>query len=203
MPALAWALGAYLLGGFATGYYWVRFRAGQDIRDLGSGSIGARNVGRFTGKTGFFITLLGDFGKGALAVVIARFFANHPLMPSIALLWVVVGHVWPVTLGFRGGKGVATSLGGLLCFDYRIALIYAAIFLLSLMMARRVVLASLVAFLLLPAVGYWQKSAYFEIGVLAAIAAIVIFAHRQNLLEDFPALFLRRSLTDKPCTPKT
>ncbi|HNQ74598.1 MAG TPA: glycerol-3-phosphate acyltransferase [Verrucomicrobiota bacterium] len=203
MPALAWALGAYLLGGLATGYFWVRMRTGQDIRDLGSGSIGARNVGRFAGRSGFFLTLLGDFGKGALAVGLAGMYAPHPLLPAVAWLFVVIGHVWPVALGFRGGKGVATSLGGLLFFDYRIALIYAGLFLLGWLVTRRLVLGSLLAFLLLPAVGYWQKREYFVVGIFAAVAAVVIFAHRQNLAEEFPALFLRRPLTDKPCAPKT
>lgn len=203
LPALGWALGAYLLGGFATGYYWVRFRTGQDIRELGSGSIGARNVGRVLGKTGFLITLLGDFGKGALAVLAARGFSNHKLFAAVTLLFVVAGHIWPLLLGFRGGKGVATSLGALLAFDWQLALIYGGIFLLGLALMRRTVLPGLLAFLLLPLVSYWRHHDRFEAAGFATLAALVLFAHRQNLMEEFPAWAVRRSMADKPYPPKS
>ena len=75
--AVAWASGAYFIGCFTTGYYLVRLRTGKDIREMGSGSAGARNVGRFLGKSGFFLTMLGDFIKGALAVWLARKFSSN------------------------------------------------------------------------------------------------------------------------------
>ena len=203
MPALGWALGAYLMGGFATGYYLVRFRTGQDIRELGSGSTGARNVGRILGKTAFLITLLGDFAKGALAVLAAQKFSSNDLFAAVALLFVVAGHIWPLSLGFRGGKGVATSLGALLAFDFQLALIYGGVFLLGLAIMRRTILPGLMAFLVLPFVSYWMHRNHFEATTFATLAVLVIFAHRQNLLEEFPGLTLRRSIADKPYPPKT
>ena len=203
IPALGCALGAYLIGGFATGYYLVRLRTGQDIRELGSGSIGARNVGRVLGKTGFFLTLLGDFAKGALAILAARHYSSNDLFAAVALLFVVAGHIWPLLLGFRGGKGIATSLGALLVFDFQLALIYGGVFLLGLAIVRRTILPGLVAFLVLPAVNYWMHRNHFEATTFATLAALVIFAHRQNLLEEFPALALRRGMADKPYPPKT
>src|ERR1051326_144191 len=107
------ALGAYGLGCFTTGYYLVRLCRGCDIRDLGSGSVGAKNVARIMGWTGFLLTVLGDVGKGAFAVWAARYFATDPIIIGLALIAVVAGHIWPVQLFFRGGKGVATLLGGL------------------------------------------------------------------------------------------
>src|SRR5215212_2060468 len=104
-------LGAYLLGCFTTGYYLLKMRSGQDIRALGSGSVGARNVGRVLGSTGFIVTLLGDFAKGAFAVWAATHFTKDDRLIALSMLAVVVGHVWPAQLRFRGGKGVATSLG--------------------------------------------------------------------------------------------
>ena len=115
-------LGAYLLGCFAIGYYLVRARTGKDIREIESGSTGARNVGRVLGKPGFVLTAFGDFGKGVLAVWSAREWTNNNHLAALAMLAVVAGHLWPAQLRFRGGKGVATSFGALLVFDYRVAL---------------------------------------------------------------------------------
>ena len=100
-------LAAYALGCFTTGYYLVRLRLGQDIHDSGSGSVGARNVGRLLGWRGFLLTVLGDFGKGALAVWAARHFTMDDRLVLLAMLAVVAGHVWPMQLRFRGGKGMA------------------------------------------------------------------------------------------------
>ena len=105
--------GAYLLGCFASGYYLVRWRLGRDIRDLGSGSIGARNVGRNLGPAGFALTLLLDLAKGAVAVELPAQLHATAWARALALAAVVAGHVWPVQLGFRGGKGVAPSVGAL------------------------------------------------------------------------------------------
>src|SRR5439155_1447622 len=80
------AFGAYLLGCFTTGYYYVRFRTEQDIRDLGSGSVGARNVGRVLGWRAFCVTLLGDFAKGACAIWAAEHFTTAPRLAALVLL---------------------------------------------------------------------------------------------------------------------
>jgi hypothetical protein len=114
LQAICSVVAAYLLGCFATGYYLVRARTGRDIREIESGSTGARNVGRVLGKPGFVLTVFGDFGKGALAVWFAAEFTNHNgLAMSLAVLAVVAGQIWPAQLRFRGGKGVATSFAAL------------------------------------------------------------------------------------------
>src|SRR2546429_7013270 len=89
---------SYLLGCFTAGYYWVRWRTGQDIRDQGSGNVGARNAGRILGASAFLGTLLLDLGKGALAVGMALHFGLSPEMVVAAMLAVVVGHNWPMQL---------------------------------------------------------------------------------------------------------
>lgn len=203
LPALGWAVGAYAVGCFATGYYLVRARTQQDIRELGSGSIGARNVGRVLGRSGFLLTLLGDFSKGALVVLAARHFSSNDLFAAVAMLFVVIGHIWPVALGFRGGKGIATSLGALAVFDFQLALTYAAAFAVGLACVRRTTVPGLVAYLVLPFVSYWLHHNHFEATTFATLAALVIFAHRQNLLEEFPSLAARRGLTAKPHHPKS
>src|SRR5580658_4658583 len=93
--AMACVVGAYIIGCFTTGYYLVRLRMGKDIREMGSGSAGARNVGRFLGKSGFFLTVLGDFAKGALAVWLARKLSNDDFFTVLAVPAVVAGHLWP------------------------------------------------------------------------------------------------------------
>ena len=191
-------MGAYAVGCFATGYYLVRARTNQDIRELGSGSIGARNVGRVLGRSGFLLTLMGDFSKGALAVLAARHFSSNDLFAALAMLFVVVGHIWPVSLGFRGGKGIATSLGALVVFDFQLALAYGACFAFGLLILRRTTMPGLMAYLVLPIVGYWLHPNTFEPTTLVTLAALEIFAHRQNLAEEFPALAARRGLTAKP-----
>src|SRR5579859_7966679 len=104
---------SYLLGCFTSGYYFVRWRLGQDIRDSGSGNVGARNVGRLLGAPGFLATTAADVAKGMLAVWLALEFTHDFRLAGLAMLTVVLGHIWPVQLGFRGGKGVATSIGAL------------------------------------------------------------------------------------------
>src|SRR5258707_4144712 len=87
------ALGAYFIGCFTTGFYLVRRRTGQDLRELGSGNVGARNAGRVLGWSGFLLTLSGDFAKGALAVWAAQQYTQDYLLVAVALLAVVAGHL--------------------------------------------------------------------------------------------------------------
>src|SRR5262245_14041669 len=91
-------LGSYALGCFTTGYYLMRMRTGRDVRELGSGSVGARNVGRVLGWLGFMVTLLGDFAKGSLAVWATRHFTSDDQLVALSMLAVVAGHVWPAQL---------------------------------------------------------------------------------------------------------
>nr|MDQ3818245.1 glycerol-3-phosphate acyltransferase [Acidobacteriota bacterium] len=111
-------ISAYLLGSVPFGYLIVRAKEGADVRATGSGGTGATNVSRLAGKLAGVVTLLLDAAKGALAVLIARFFATEDFganwWVAASAILAVVGHCFPVWLGFRGGKGVATTLGVLL-----------------------------------------------------------------------------------------
>lgn len=179
------AIGAYFLGCLATGYYLVRLRRDQDIREIGSGSTGARNVGRVLGKGGFALTILGDFGKGALAVFLAREFSNkNQLICATAMLAVVVGHIWPIQLKFRGGKGVASALGALLMYDYRPALTFAALFLVGFCALRKTFLPAMFAFLCLPAAIFWFSRDVVSAASCVLLTAIIFFAHRKNFFQE-------------------
>jgi glycerol-3-phosphate acyltransferase PlsY len=107
-------LGGYLLGCVATGYYWARWRRGLDVRALGSGVTGALNVGRVLGGPGFAVTLLGDVAKGVGAVALAQWAGLDQGGQTLAAMAVVVGHVFPAQLQWRGGNGLATGALGML-----------------------------------------------------------------------------------------
>jgi glycerol-3-phosphate acyltransferase PlsY len=203
LPALGCAAGAYAIGCFATGYYLVRARTGQDIREVESGSIGARNVGRVLGRTGFWLTVCGDFAKGALAVLAARYFTGSNQLAAVALLFVVIGHLWPAPLHWRGGKGVVTSGGAMLIFDYRIVLAYGAAVAVGFAFTRRMTMPGLIAYLVIPFVSFWLHHSHFETTIVAILTVLILFAHRENIGEAFPALAFRRSVADKPHPPKS
>jgi len=185
------ALGAYALGCFTTGYYLVRMWTGQDLRELGSGNVGAKNVGRVLGKTGFFLTLLADFGKGAFTIWAARHFTTDPRAVAVAALAVVAGHIWPVQLLFRGGKGMATSLGALLIFDYHFAGVFLLIFTAGFGLLRKTVLPGLFAFACLPLVCLYLDPNPARTFGISMLALFVVFAHRKNLFDEF-FIFLER-----------
>ncbi len=172
---------AYALGCLATGYYLVRLRTTRDIRHTGSGSIGATNVSRVLGWPGFVVTLLLDAGKGALAVVLARQCQLDSWAIWLAALAVVAGHVWPVQLRFRGGKGAATYLGAVLTFDWRIGLFLVPLTLVGYLIVRHPTLAGLIAVAVLPAV-LWMVGYPREVNLgLTALATLILFAHRANI----------------------
>ena len=186
--ASACAALAYFIGCFTTGYYLVRMRTGQDVRETGSGSAGARNVGRILGKPGFWLTVVGDFFKGVLAVWLARQWTNDDFCAALAVPAVVAGHLWPAQLKFRGGKGVTTSLGGLLIYDYRLALTFAALFGVIFIFARKTLLPAMFAFVCLPAAGWFLRPNDLATCAITALSAAVLFAHRKNLAEEFITL---------------
>src|SRR5437867_3191788 len=175
------ALSAYLLGCFTTGYYLVRMRTLQDIRELGSGSVGAKNVGRVLGWRGFTVTLLGDFAKGAFAVWAARHFTKDDPLVALAMLSVVLGHVWPMQLRFRGGKGIATSLGALLVYDYHLAVAFAILFASFYVVLRKTVLPGLFAFTCLPLISMYLAHEPAKVVGISFLAGLILLTHRRNL----------------------
>ncbi|HEY1489835.1 MAG TPA: glycerol-3-phosphate acyltransferase [Verrucomicrobiae bacterium] len=185
---------AYLLGCFASGYYLVRSRLGEDIRELGSGSVGARNVGRILGKTGFLLTLICDFGKGALAIWIAHRFTKDERIVALAMVAVVAGHIWPAQLRFHGGKGMATTLGALLVFDPKLAMIYCVLFLGAFALLWRTVLPALFALICLPLVALFLDQDRIQVVLMTVAAGLVLLAHRKNIADEFSLLIERRHM---------
>lgn len=195
-------ISAYALGCFTTGYYLVRVMVGRDVREIGSGNVGARNVGRFLGKTGFAVTLLGDIGKGMFVVWAARHFTQDGWLVALTLVAVTAGHIWPVQLMFRGGKGIATSLGAILVYDPRLALAFILLFLVIFAILRRTTLPGLLAFALLPAVCLYDRENVPRATIVSILAILVMVAHRKNLVEEFSRLLGSRNIEPKSTSPK-
>jgi glycerol-3-phosphate acyltransferase PlsY len=172
---------AYLLGCISFGYYLVRVSRGRDIRVLGSGNAGARNAGRVLGRVGFMATLLGDAGKGALAVVLAGLAHAAVVTMPVALGAVVAGHIWPAQLGFRGGKGFATAAGGILALDYRLGIAVIGITILLLPIFRRGTPAALGAAVSAPVLAWLLGDGLLAIGAVAAIAVMILLAHARHV----------------------
>lgn len=189
---------AYALGCLTSGYYLVRLLADKDIREIGSGSVGARNVSRVLGKGGFLLTVLFDAGKGAFAVVAARHFAGDDRLVALAMLAVVAGHIWPAQLRFHGGKGMATSLGALLLYDPQLAVCFGLLFVCLLAAVRRTILPGLCALACVPVAAMWLDRDPTRVVSLSILAALVIIAHRKNVLEELSPGAARRPLDPKP-----
>lgn len=186
---------SYLLGCFSTGYYLARLRTGQDIRAVGSGSTGGSNVGRLLGRTGFALTMAGDAVKGALAVGLGHYAGLAPWLLAAVTLAVVAGHIFPVQLGFRGGKGLATALGALLALDYRLPLIALPLIGLAWLLSRQMTFSLVGGVLLVPLLAMVLGHETAVGAVLAVVAALLLFAHRPNIRT---ALDRRRARARQP-----
>jgi glycerol-3-phosphate acyltransferase PlsY len=182
---------AYLLGCFNTGYYLVRMWTGQDIRTLASGGSGSRNVGRLLGTKGFVFTLVGDAGKGMAVVWLGRYLALDHWQLFVMLLAVTAGHIYPVQLGFRGGKGFATLAGGLLLLAPALLLAGFMLSVLFLLVVRRTTKAGLLALACTPAIMAIERSRsgqpWFsaEFVIYCLLVLLVLYAHRSNIRKDF------------------
>ena len=193
LPLLPYALCAYAAGCVSSGYYWVRFRLGTDIRDRHSGSTGARNVQRVLGRTGFILVFAADALKGAGVIWIARATGFHPAWIPVLVPCVVAGHIWPAQLGFRGGKGLVTALGAFIGLDWRFLpaglLLYFAP--LALLRPRNGAARSPVAQVLSGALPMavmpflpFPIGSIAQVTPLAVAAACVLWAHRSHAIPN-------------------
>jgi glycerol-3-phosphate acyltransferase PlsY len=179
-PYLAAALaGGYLLGSIPFGLLLTRMAGLGDVRQIGSGNIGATNVLR-TGRKGLAAaTLLLDAGKGAAAVLIAQLWG--PDMAVTAALGAVLGHLFPVWLGFKGGKGVATALGVLLALSLPLGALCCLTWLAVAFLFRYSSLAALAALGAAPLLSWYLLGDLQMVQLTGALAALVWLRHQQNI----------------------
>jgi glycerol-3-phosphate acyltransferase PlsY len=169
----------YLLGSIPFGLIITRLSGGGDIRKVGSGNIGATNVLRTGNRWAAAATLICDAGKGALAVLIVRAYCNDS-MAAFAALGAFLGHVFPVWLRFKGGKGVATFLGVTLALAWPVGLIAAATWIVAAAIWRISSLSALTAAALTPVVMMLFGQPFYALLTLV-LAALIFVTHRENI----------------------
>lgn len=189
---------AYLLGSISFSVIFTQKFAGFDVRKKGSGNAGSTNVLRTAGKKPAILTLICDILKGVVAILIAFIIAKvlkydigvQAFLIQIAGVFVIIGHTFPIFFGFKGGKGVATSLGVLLITNWRIGLICLVFALVIILLTKMVSLGSIGAAVLFPILLFFNQShylagdstttiSYLIFGII--VAALVIFNHRENI----------------------
>ena len=207
LALLLTALAAYLLGSTNWAIINTRVFAHKDIRQMGSGNAGATNVLRSQGIGLAILTLIGDIGKGVLAAYMGGWImaavqlspGEDPMLTREALtfvghyvagLFVVLGHLYPVFHHFRGGKGVAATMGLLFVLDWRMALMCVGLFLLTVVVSRMVSLGSVLAMSYVPVLTFvfrrWVDDMSFAAVVFCTVlaglvAVIVVFKHGSNM----------------------
>lgn len=185
------AIIAYLIGSISFSVIFTKKLAGFDVREKGSKSAGSTNVLRTAGKKVAILTLICDILKGIVAVLLSVYIGNksnynHPeILVQIAALFVAIGHTFPIFFKFKGGKGVATSLGVLMLINWKLGLILLIYALVLIILTRMVSLGSIAAAILLPILtifisdNYLVQGNYFIFTVLLAI--FVCYNHRENI----------------------
>ncbi len=172
---------AYLLGSISFGLLVSRLHGGADLRRSGSGNIGATNVARTMGKTAGILTLLGDGAKGLVAVLCAQAWGQASVLPAVAALAAVLGHMFPLYHGFRGGKGVATALGVLLPTLPLPLLGGFIVWLVVVAVWRYVSAGAMLAALVVPLLAALWSYPVPLVLAAAMIALLVLYKHRGNL----------------------
>lgn len=171
---------AFLLGSIPFGVVVAKIY-GVNLKKVGSGNIGATNVLRAMGKGPALLTLVGDVLKGSLAVVIGRFFFHSPSLEGIIGLSAIVGHNFSLFLRFRGGKGVATSIGVLLIYSPMVGVLTVILWLVVILITRYSSLAAIVSFGVLPLGIYILDYSQGKLIISILIAFLLIFRHTDNI----------------------
>lgn len=186
---ILYILGAYLLGSINSAIIISKVLSLPDPRSLGSGNPGATNVLRTGNKIAAFITLVGDLLKGFIPVLLVELFTANTVLVAATGVAALLGHMYPIYYQFKGGKGVATTLGVLLGFDWFLAVIWALLWLLVAWLFRFSSLAALVATLITLVTSYftmtdWSGYRDNNIFIVVAITVITVFVfwrHRENI----------------------
>jgi len=172
---------AYLLGSLSAAIILSKIMGFSDPRSGGSNNPGATNVLRIAGKKAAFFTLVGDFLKGLIPVLLARWLETDPLVMALSGFAAFAGHCFPVFFAFRGGKGVATAIAATLAFDWVCGAILIAVWLLFAKVFKISSLAAIVSFSLMPLAIYWRTQDPQVAAVFAVLSAILIWRHKSNI----------------------
>lgn len=176
---------AYLLGAIPFGLLITRWLTGKDPREFGSGNIGATNASRTGGKKVGLLTLAADIIKGAIPVAIAVQLGDgestHEWLIAATAVAAFIGHIFPVYLGFKGGKGVATMFGVLLPWQPLVGLIAFAVWLAAIVIWRYVALASILAGISLPLAAWWLHAPIPAVSACLLFCVLMALRHQGNV----------------------
>jgi glycerol-3-phosphate acyltransferase PlsY len=181
MMNVIYLLFSYLIGAISFGIVISHIFSLPDPRTIGSKNPGATNVLRTGKKLAALLTLLGDASKGALTVGLAQYFELPPLIVGLIAIATLIGHIFPIYYGFKGGRGVATAAGILFIFSWVMGLIVLAIWLGVFFIWRYSSLAAIIAASLSPVIGFFYKIDFYELIATSIIALILILRHIENI----------------------
>ena len=175
-------LGCYLLGSIPFGYIAGKLFKKIDIRELGSGNIGATNVFRLLGPSLASLVLIGDIGKGIFSIYLAQYFnIDNLLILTVAGLAVICGHDWSLFLGFKGGKGIATTFGVIFALNPIISILAIVVWVVVMIITRYASLSSILAVISIMIFTILFKQPYEYIIFSAIIILLSIFKHKENI----------------------
>jgi len=174
---------AYFIGCFNTGYYLTRILTRKDIRAVGSSATGATNVSRILGKKGFAITFTGDVLKVVAIILIAKYFTDNIFVIYGVIFLTFLGHIFPIQLKFKGGKGISVLLGGLLMINYFYILFLIAGLIIPYIITKNFTISGLMSLLILPVVIYFFNKNIYDMIFISVINIFVLFTHRKNIYD--------------------
>ena len=181
MMNVIYILFSYLMGAISFGILMSHFFSLPDPRTIGSKNPGATNVLRTGKKLAALLTLLGDALKGTLTVGLAQYFELAPMMVGLIAIATLIGHIFPIYYGFKGGKGVATAAGILFMFSWVLGLTVLAVWMVVFMIWRYSSLAAIIAGSLSPVIGFFYGIDFYELIASSIIALILILRHIENI----------------------
>ena len=181
LETLTLLVSAYLLGSISSAIVLSKLMGFKDPRSEGSNNPGATNVLRIAGKKAAFLTLVGDFLKGLVPVLLARWLEFDPLTVALTGFAAFSGHCFPVFFKFRGGKGVATAIAATVGFNWVVGAILIAIWLLFARVFKISSLAAIISFCALPVLVYWRTQNLEVSTVFVALSVILIWRHKGNI----------------------
>ncbi|WP_173105750.1 glycerol-3-phosphate acyltransferase [Bacillus sp. KH172YL63] len=174
---------SYILGSVTGAYFVVRMLTGEDVRKLGSGNVGATNAGRIAGKKGFLLTLLIDALKVYFALSLTAHLANGEMYVVLSAIFVMIGHGFPVVLGFHGGKGVVVYLTTALIFCPWSIVIFSLVMGSLYLIIRRYKFSGFVSMASIPLTAYMMDGSLIMFSGLAALFFIMLLLHKRSILQ--------------------
>jgi acyl phosphate:glycerol-3-phosphate acyltransferase len=175
---------SYLLGSLPSGYFLVKYSLKEDIRESGSGMVGATNVERLLGKKGFYVTFFIDFIKSILLVYLIGYYFDETSQ-FFAIFGITLGHIYPLFLKFKGGKGIAVATGGLLGYSLIFTLILIGTFLIINLKIKKFTISGLFALIIAPFIYYFAHQEWQVLIFMMILNLLILFAHRENIRNYF------------------